>query len=80
MQLDPNWKEIATRAWSVRLITLSAILSIFETYLPSLEPLALALNFTVPDGLFASASALCAMLAAIARVLAQGDMPQEASK
>lgn len=71
MLLD-DWREIAAKAWSVRLIILAGVLSGAEAALPimreTLEPLGL-----IPPGAFAILSAVVSAGALVARVLAQPD-------
>jgi len=70
MQLDSNWRLILKKAWSVRLILLSGLLSGLEVALPiireALEPLQI-----VPTGVFAGVALVTTMAAVIARVVAQ---------
>lgn len=37
MQLIPNWREVLTKAWSVRLIVVAAVLTGLEAIAPSLS-------------------------------------------
>ena len=70
MNLIYNWRDILTRAWSMRFILLAATLSGFEVALPilreAIEPLDL-----VPPGVFAGLSFLATAAAGIARIIAQ---------
>ena len=70
MKLSENWKLIAAKAWSFRLIILSAVLSGFEVALPiiqqSLEPLQI-----IPPGIFAVLAFITTAAAGIARIVAQ---------
>lgn len=70
MELMTNWKSIATKAWSMRLIILAALLSGFEVALPvmreAIEPLGL-----VPPGVFAALSFVATAAAGVARIVAQ---------
>jgi hypothetical protein len=70
MELSPDWKLIATKAWSMRFILLAALLSGFEVALPilreAIEPLGL-----VPPGAFAALSFVATAAAGIARIVAQ---------
>jgi len=70
MTLTDNWKAILIKAWSIRLIILSGLLSGIEFAMPSIitfiEPLDL-----VPKGSFALLAVLVSASAAIARVIAQ---------
>lgn len=60
-----NWKRVLRYAWSVRLITLAAMLSGLEVMLPMLEITAM------PPGMFAALSGLVSAAALFARVVAQ---------
>ncbi len=64
MELITNAKEVAMRAWSVRLAILSAVLSAAELTLPMFSTL-------VPPNLMAALSMAVAIGAAAARVIAQ---------
>lgn len=72
MMLIPDWKHVLTRAWSVKFLTLSAVVSGCETILQ-----------VSGNGLFAPgvASAVVGVLSALgilARVLAQKEAEQVA--
>jgi len=67
VKLYPNWKQIVRRAWSVRFMTMAAILSACEVVLPMYEN-------NIPKNLFASLSFLCVTSAFIARIVAQRDV------
>lgn len=62
--LHVDWKQILTKAWSVRLIVLAAILSGLEAVLPMFEA-------DFPKGIFAAASGFVSAGALLARVVAQ---------
>ena len=70
MTLLSNWRDVLTKAWSMRLIILSALLSGFEVALPvlreAIEPLQL-----VPPGAFAVLAFVTTAAAGIARIVAQ---------
>jgi hypothetical protein len=70
MELTYNWRDILTKAWSMRFIILAALLSGFEVALPilreAIEPLGL-----VPPGAFAALSFVATAAAGIARIVAQ---------
>ena len=70
MTLAYNWKDILVKAWSIRLILLSGLLSGIEYAMPSIisyvEPLGL-----VPKGSFALLAVVVSGSAAIARIVAQ---------
>lgn len=67
MIIDPNWKKILTRAWSVRLLVLAGLLSGAEVALPFLG------DFVAP-GLLAVLSFLATAGAFVARILVQRNM------
>ena len=64
MHLIDNWKAVAKRAWSMRLIALSAVLSAIEVALPYLDD-------RFPRGTFAVLAGAVSLAAGIARLLAQ---------
>ncbi len=67
MKLRKDWRYVAGRAWSMRLVLATAVLGAAELTLPLFSEL-------VPKNVFAGLSMLTAMAAAIARVLAQPGM------
>ena len=72
MNLIPDWKLIARKAWSVRLMAIASILSGCEAVFPYAE-------FMLPRGSFALLSFVIVTLALLARFVAQRDI-QDASK
>lgn len=72
MNLIPDWKIVARKAWSVRFMALASILSGCEAVLPYAE-------FMLPRGSFALLSFVIVTLALLARFVAQRDI-QDASK
>lgn len=72
MTLLSNWRAVLTRAWSVRLIVIAALLSGAEVTLPMLEGV-----INVPPGVFAATSGLVAAAALLARVVAQEGLSKE---
>ena len=72
MNLIPDWKIVARKAWSVRLMALASILSGCEAVLPYAE-------FMLPRGSFALLSFVIVTLALLARFVAQRDI-QDARK
>jgi len=72
LNLIPDWKLIARKAWSVRLMAIASILSGCEAVLPYAE-------FMLPRGSFALLSFVIVTLALLARFVAQRDI-QDASK
>jgi len=69
MRIGRKWRSVLTRAWSVRLMILAAILSGAET------AITLAGNFLgLPAGLFALLAFLATCAAFIARFIAQKDI------
>ncbi len=69
MELLPDWKKIARRAWSFRLTIIAAILSGAEVVLPLFIDV-------LPRNLFASISFVAVVGAALARVISQPRMHQ----
>lgn len=59
-----NWRQILTKAWSVRLMALAAVLSGLEVAMPYLDG-------SMPQGRFAAVSAVVTSAALLARLLAQ---------
>ena len=70
MELLPDWKRIARRAWSIRLSIIAAMLSVAEVVLPLFIDV-------LPRNLFASLSFVAVVGAAVARVVSQPRMHQE---
>ena len=70
MELLPDWKKIARRAWSFRLTIIAALLSGAEVVLPLFIDV-------LPRNLFASLSFVAVVGAAAARVVSQPRMHQE---
>ena len=64
MTILPNWKTIAKKAWSVRLMALASVLSGCEAILPYAE-------FILPRGSFALLSFVIVTLALLARFVVQ---------
>ena len=69
MELLPDWKRIARRAWSIRLSIIAAMLSGAEVVLPLFIGV-------LPRNLFASLSFVVVVGAAVARVVSQPRMHQ----
>ena len=69
MELLPDWKRIARRAWSIRLSIIAAMLSGAEVVLPLFIDV-------LPRNLFASLSFVAGVGAAVARVVSQPGMNQ----
>lgn len=67
MKLITNWKAVVTRAWSMRLVMLSAILSGAEVALPVFDD-------AFRRGTFALLAVLVSLAAAVARVIAQPEL------
>ena len=67
MRLIDDWHIVLRKAWSVRLIALAAVLSGAEVVLPLFE-------MSIPQGVFAVASAFVTSAALVARVVAQKDV------
>lgn len=67
MKLLHEWRYVAGRAWSMRLVLATAVLGAMELTLPLFSEL-------VPKNVFAGLSMLTAIAAAVARVLDQPGM------
>lgn len=67
MKLYDNWKDILTKAWSIRFIILAGILTGLEIILP-------LFNESIPPNLFAAFSFVCVSAAFVARLVAQRDV------
>ncbi|NGO50415.1 hypothetical protein [Allomesorhizobium camelthorni] len=72
MKLLANWRDVLSRAWSVRLIILAAILSGAEVTLSMLDGV-----LDIPAGVFAALSGLVGAAALFARVVAQEGLSDE---
>jgi hypothetical protein len=67
MKLIPNWRRIARKAWSVRLMAVASILTGCEAVLPFVSD-------GIPRGSFAVLTFLVVMGALMARFLAQQEL------
>jgi GH24 family phage-related lysozyme (muramidase) len=67
MRLLPDWRAVLTRAWSIRLILLAAVLSGLEVALPLLP-------WAVHPGVFAALAGAVSATALLARLLVQRDL------
>lgn len=70
MKLLSNWRGVLERAWSIRLMILAALLSGGEVAAPYLDGVV-----DLPQGVFAAMSGLISAAALLARLLAQGNIP-----
>jgi hypothetical protein len=64
MKLLTNWKDVISKAWSMRLMIIAAILSGVEVVLPFLSE-------SIPRGTFAVLSGVTVAAAFVARLVAQ---------
>jgi hypothetical protein len=67
MKLYENWKTIATKAWSARLMALAFLLTMAEAMLPFFDD-------AFPRRVFATLSGLAVAGAFMARLIAQRDV------
>ena len=67
MRLDPDWRRILKRAWSVRYMIIAAILSGIEVALPFFSD-------EFPKRIFAALSFVFVVAAFVARFVAQGNL------
>lgn len=70
--LIPDWKRILRRAWSLRLMVLSGLLSGCEVILPLFVD-------ALPRNVFAGLAMLAAIAGAVARVVAQPAMERRSA-
>lgn len=61
-----DWRRVLTRAWSVRLMVVAALLSGLEVAVPLLDGL-----LPVPQGVFAGLASLSTIAATVARFVLQ---------
>lgn len=66
MNLLPDWKKIATKAWSMRLMFVAVVLSVAEAALPFVK-----LPVSVPPGALAVSASVVGVAAMVARVMLQ---------
>ena len=78
MTLLENWREVAAKAWSVRLILLAGLLSGIEVAMPQITSFFDVLDI-FPPGSMAVLSALVSAAALIARLLAQPETSIEST-
>ena len=64
MKLIDDWRTVLRKAWSVRLVLLVALLGALELVLPMFADL-------IPRAWYAVATVVLALVAAVARVVAQ---------
>jgi hypothetical protein len=67
VKLDPRWRAILKRAWSVRLLALAFVLTAAEVVLPLFAD-------EMPRGTFAVLTGLAVGGAFVARITAQKDL------
>jgi hypothetical protein len=67
LHLDPRWKQILRKAWSIRFIILAGILTGLEVILPMF-------SVYFPVGTFALLSFGCVVAAFVARIMVQKDL------
>jgi hypothetical protein len=71
INLVDDWRQVLSKAWSIRFIVLAALLSGFEVILPLYIDM-------IPRNLFAALSMIATGAAGVARIIAQPKMDQEA--
>lgn len=64
MKLIDDWRTVLRKAWSIRLVLLVALLGALELVLPMFADL-------IPRAWYAVATVVLALVAAVARVVAQ---------
>lgn len=70
MKLIPNWRAVLIKAWSMRLMLLSGLLSGLEVAMPFLRDAIEPLQIVSP-GVFAGAALVVTAAAGIARIIVQ---------
>lgn len=70
MKLLSNWKAILTKAWSIRFIILAGVLQGVDLAFSLLAPAKASIGFVV-------AAAIFTVLAFVARIIAQNNLPGE---
>lgn len=70
MMLIPNWRRVAKKAWSVRLMAAASLLTGCEAALP-------LFGEAIPRGTFALLTFFVVTLALLARFLAQKELHDE---
>lgn len=70
MRLLNNWREVLTKAWSIRFLILAGILQGVDLAFTLLAPSKASLGFVV-------AAAISTVLAFIARIVAQNNLTKE---
>ena len=71
-----NWKTVATKAWSIKLILLAGLCSGLEVALPYLPEI-----IEMPQGTYAAIAGVVTLLASVARLLVQKELqPTEDTK
>lgn len=64
LKLIDNWKWVARKAWSMKLMAASAFCAVTDAVLPILQP-------DIPHGVFSSLSAISAAVGAFLRLVEQ---------
>jgi hypothetical protein len=72
--LVPNWKEVLTKAWSVKFTLLSALLAAAEVALPIVQEQLQAAQL-IPAGALAALAGIVSGANIIVRVLSQKESP-----
>lgn len=74
MTLVENWKQIATKAWSIKFTALSIMASAAEVVVQLIQPAG------IPNGMFASIAGAVSVLAGVSRLLAQQEITDAPAK
>lgn len=69
VQLIPEWKQVLLKAWSIKFNVLATIFGGAEVLAALIKPEG------IPSGLFAGIAASITMVATVARVMAQKELP-----
>lgn len=71
MRLRDDWRKVLRRAWSVRLMAVTVVLSGAEAIVSTAT--AFGVSFGIKPGLFSVLAGVVGMAAAVARLVAQKD-------
>lgn len=71
MKLVENWREVLTKAWSIKWNIAATLFGALEVSVALIQPAG------VPNGIFAGLAAAISIAASVARVLAQPELRGE---
>lgn len=74
MKLLPDWRDVLSKAWSVKFMLLAIIASGAETAVAIMQPM---WETQLPAGIFAALAGLLTSAAMVARLLAQREAEED---